>query len=58
MTDVEDDGVCSGKVPRARESVLCSVRCTGRIRLWKDFMFVSNGRASVELSLWITMKRR
>ena len=57
MTDVEADGVGSGKVPSARVSLLCSVRCTGRIGLWKDFGFVSDGRASAELRLRITMKR-
>ena len=31
MTDVEADGVGSRKVRRARVSLLCSVRCTGRI---------------------------
>ena len=41
MTDVEADGVGSVKVPRARVSLLCSVRCTGRIGLWKDFGLVS-----------------
>ena len=46
MTDVEADGVISGNIPRARVSILRSVRCTGRIGLWKDFGFVSDGRAS------------
>ena len=31
QADVEADGACSGNVPRARVSVLCSVRCTGSI---------------------------
>ena len=57
MTDVEADGVSSGKVPMAIVSVLCSVRCTGSIRLWKDFGFVSDGRASVGLKLRIMMMR-
>ena len=57
MTDVEADGVSSGKVPRTRVSVYCTVRCTGRIGLWKDFGFVSDGRASVGLRLSIMMKR-
>ena len=56
MTDVEADGVGSGKVPRARVSLLSSVRCTGRIGLRKDFVFFSDGRASVGLRLRITMK--
>ena len=56
MTDVEADSVASGKVPMAIVSVLCSVRCTGSIGLWKDFGFVSDGRASVGLRLRITMK--
>ena len=57
MTDIEAEGAGSCKVPRARVSVLCSVRCTGRIRLWKDFGFVSDGRASAGFRLRITMKR-
>ena len=57
MTDVEADRVGSGKVPRAIVSLLCSVRCTGRIGLWKDFGFFSDGKASAELRLRITMKR-
>ena len=31
QADVEAEGACSGNVPRARVSLLCSVRCTGRI---------------------------
>ena len=46
MTDVDADGVGSGKVPRARVSLLCSVSCTGRIGLWNAFEFVSDGSAS------------
>ena len=57
MPDVEADGVGSGKVPRAKVSVLGSARCTERIGLWKDFGFVSDGRASAGLRLSITMKR-
>ena len=57
MTDVEADSVGSGKVPRAIVSILCSVRCTGRIGLWKDFGLVSDGRANAGLKLRITMKR-
>ena len=57
MKDVEADGVGSGKVPRATITVLCSVRCTGRIGLWKVFGFVSDGRAIAGLRLSITMKR-
>ena len=57
MTDIEADGVRSGEMPRARVSVLCSERCEGRIGLWEDFGFVSNGRASAVLRLRITMKR-
>ena len=57
MTDVEADGVGSGKVPRARVSLLCSGRCRGRIGLWKDIGFVSDGRAGAGLTLRITMKR-
>ena len=57
MTDVEADGVISGKVPRTRVSLLCSVRCKGRIGLWKDFEFVSDGRASAGLRITIMMKR-
>ena len=34
-----------------------SVGCTGRIVLWKDFGFVSDGRASAGLRLRIMMKR-
>ena len=56
MTDVEADSVGSGNVPRAIVSILCSVRCTGRIGLWKDIGFVSDGRASAGLKLRITMK--
>ena len=56
MTEVEADGVGSCKVPRARVSLFCSARCTGRIGLWKDFGFVSDGRASVGLRLRITVK--
>ena len=56
MTDAEADGVGSGKVPTARVSLLCSVRCTGTIRLFIDFGFVSDGRASALLRLSITMK--
>ena len=56
MTDVEADFVCSGKVPRARVSVFWSVRCTVRIGLWKDFGFLSDGRASAGLRLIITVK--
>ena len=55
MTDVEADGDCSGKVPMARVSLLCSVRLTGRIGLWKDFGFFSDGRARLGLRLRITM---
>ena len=58
MTDVEADGIGSGRVPRGRVSVWCSVKCTGRIGLWKDFGFVSDGRASAGLRLRITVKRR
>ena len=47
--DVEADGVISGNAPTARVSIFCSVRCTGRIGLWKDFSFVSDGRASAAL---------
>ena len=57
MTDVEVDGVGSGKVPRARVSVLCSLSCTGIIGLWKDFGFLSGERATVRLRLRIMMKR-
>ena len=57
MTGVEADGVGSGKVPRDRVSVLCSVRCTGRIGLWKDFRFLSDGRAGSQLRLRIMVKR-
>ena len=57
MTDIEADGVGSGKVPRARGSLLCSVRCTGRIGLWKDFGFISDVKATVGLRLSIMMKR-
>ena len=57
MTDVEADGVGSGKVPRTRVSVYCTVRCTGRIGLWKGFGFVCDGRESAGLRLMITMKR-
>ena len=56
MTDVERYGVSSGKVPRARVRVLLSVSCTGRIGLWKDFTFVSDGRASAGVRLSIMMK--
>ena len=56
MTDVEADGVGSGKLPRARVSLLCSVRCKGRIGLWKDFGIVSDGSASVGLRLRVTVK--
>ena len=56
MTDVKADGVGSGEMPRARESVLCSLRCTGRIEVWKDFEVVSDARASAVLKLRITMK--
>ena len=56
MTDVEADGVGSGKLPRVRVSLLCSVRCKERIGLWKDFRFVSDGRASAVLRLKMTMK--
>ena len=57
MRDVEADGVGSGKVPRARVSLFCFARCTGRIGLWKDFRVVSDGRAIAVLMLRITMKR-
>ena len=57
MTDVEADSVGSLKVPRGRVSVLCSVKCTGRIGLWKDFALVSDGSASAGLTLRIRMKR-
>ena len=56
MTDVEADGVGSGKVPRTRVSVYCTVRCTGRIGLWKDFRFLSDARASAALLLRIQVK--
>ena len=56
MTDAEADGVGSVKVPRAKVSQLCSVRCTGRIVLWIDFGFVSDGRASAGSRLSITRK--
>ena len=56
MTDVEADGVGSGKVRRVRLSLLCSVRCPGRIGLWKEFGFVSDVRASARLRLRITIK--
>ena len=58
MTDVEAYGVGSVKFPRGRVSVLCSLRCTGRIGLWKDFRFISDRRASAGLSLSIKMKHR
>ena len=57
MTDVEADGVISGKVSRARVSVFCCVRCTGRMGFWKDFGFVSDGRSCAGLRLRITKKR-
>ena len=57
MTNVEADGDGSGNVPRTIVSLLCSVRFTGRIGLWKVFGFVSDGRASTRLRLKITMKR-
>ena len=56
MTHAEADGVASVKVPRSRVCLLCSVRCTGRIALWKDFGFVSDGRASAGVRFRITMK--
>ena len=57
MTDVEAVRIGSGKMPRVRVSLVFSVRCTGRIGLWKDFGFVSDGRASAGLRLRFTMKR-
>ena len=57
MTDVEADGVGTGKVHGARASVLCAVRCAGRIVLWKDLTFFSDGKASAGLRLRMTMKR-
>ena len=57
MRDVEADGIDSGKVPRARVSLFCSARCTGRIGLWKDFGVVSDGRTTAVLRVRITMKR-
>ena len=57
MADVEGDGVGSGNVPKASASALCSVWCTGTKGEWKDFRFVSDGRASEGLRLRITMKR-
>ena len=56
QADVEAEGACSGNVPRARVSVLCSVRCTGSIGLWKEFGFVFDGKASAGLRLRFTMK--
>ena len=56
MTDFEVDGVSSGKVPRARVSLLCSVRCSGGIGLWKDFGLVSDVRGSARVRFRITMK--
>ena len=56
MREVEADGVGSGKVPRGRVSVLCTVRCTGKTGLWKDWGYVSDGRASAGLRYRITMK--
>jgi len=45
-------------MPRARVSLLCSVRCRRRIGLWKNFEFLSDGRARSGLKIRITMKRR
>ena len=56
MTDIEADGVVSGKVAKDRVSLLCSVQCTERIGLWKDFRFVCEGRRSAGLRLRIKMK--
>ena len=55
MTDIEADGVGSGKVARARVRVLCSVRCTGRIGVWTDLGLVSDVRASARLRFRITV---
>jgi len=56
MRDVEDDGVSLGKVARARVILLCSVRCTGRIRVWTDLGMVSDVRAIARLRFRITVK--
>ena len=58
MTDVAADGVSSGKFPRARASLLCSIRFSEMIGLWKEFRFVTDGWASAGLKLRFTMKRQ